>query len=203
MACPFTKTVDGIESQFGINYLGHFLLTNLIMPKILAAGPGARIVSVSSSTHRMADIYLDDLTYASGRPYTPFQAYGEAKTAIILFSLALASRLRDKHIYSYSLHPGSISTHLQKHMNPDLYQDAYALIKAKTGKDFEGAKLKDLQAGCSTTLVAALDPAIENQSGAYLEDCQIAEPEPYALDLEKAEKLWSLSEGLVGEKFDF
>ena len=60
MACPFSKTVDGIESQFGTNHIGHFLLTNLIMPKILAASPGARIVNVSSVSHRMADVNLDD-----------------------------------------------------------------------------------------------------------------------------------------------
>ena len=63
MACPFAKTVDGIESQFGTNYIGHFLLTNLIMPKILAAGPGSRIVNVSSSAHRMSDIRLKDWNF--------------------------------------------------------------------------------------------------------------------------------------------
>ncbi|KAL8828222.1 MAG: hypothetical protein Q9191_002712 [Dirinaria sp. TL-2023a] len=63
MACPFAKTVDGVESQFGTNYLGHFLLTNLIMPQILAAGPGSRIVNVSSSAHRMSDIRLKDLNF--------------------------------------------------------------------------------------------------------------------------------------------
>ena len=63
MACPFGKTVDGIESQFGTNYIGHFLLTNLLMEKILAAGNGARIVNVSSSGHRMADVRLDDWNF--------------------------------------------------------------------------------------------------------------------------------------------
>ena len=63
MACPFSKTVDGIESQFGTNHIGHFLLTNLIMPKILAAGPGARIVNVSSVSHRMADVNLVDYNF--------------------------------------------------------------------------------------------------------------------------------------------
>lgn len=60
MACPFAKTADGLESQFGTNYVGHFLLTNLVMGKVLAAGEGARIVNVSSSAHRMADVRLDD-----------------------------------------------------------------------------------------------------------------------------------------------
>ena len=63
MASPFAKTVDGIESQFGTNYVGHFLLTNLIMPKIVAAGPGSRVVHVSSSAHRMSDIRLKDWNF--------------------------------------------------------------------------------------------------------------------------------------------
>ena len=69
MACPFSKTVDGIECQFGTNHIGHFLLTNLIMPKILAAGPGARIVNLSSSAHRMADVNLDDYNFEVKRPW--------------------------------------------------------------------------------------------------------------------------------------
>ena len=69
MACPFSKTVNGIECQFGINHIGHFLLTNLIMPKILAAGPGARIVNLSSSAHRMADVNLDDYNFEVKRPW--------------------------------------------------------------------------------------------------------------------------------------
>ncbi len=63
MACPFSRTVDGIESQFGTNYVGHFLLTNLLMEKVLAAGDGARIVNVSSSAHRMADVRLQDWNF--------------------------------------------------------------------------------------------------------------------------------------------
>ena len=68
MTCPFSKTVDGIECQFGTNHMGHFLLTNLIMPKILAAGPGARIVNLSSSAHRMADVNLDDYNFEVKAP---------------------------------------------------------------------------------------------------------------------------------------
>lgn len=69
MACPFAKTVDGIESQFGTNYIGHFLLTNLVMPKILAAGPGSRIVNVSSSAHRMSDVQLKDWNFGVRSSY--------------------------------------------------------------------------------------------------------------------------------------
>ena len=132
MACPFAKTVDGIESQFGTNYVGHFLLTNLLMEKILAAGSGSRIVNVSSSGHRMADVRLDDwnfevdsifLFYRTGETvlltvvvvengalYHPWKAYGQAKTATILFTVALASKLKSRNIHAFSLHPGCMHT---------------------------------------------------------------------------------------------
>ena len=123
MSCPFGKTADGIESQFGTNYLGHFLLTNLIMPRLLAAGH-ARIVNVSSSAHRMSDVRLDDWNFEvihstsvekkafdadmakDGAVYNAGLAYGAAKTANILFSLTLKSKLQNKHVESMSLHPG-------------------------------------------------------------------------------------------------
>ena len=122
MACPYSKTVDGIECQFGTNHVGHFLLTNLIMPKILAAGPGARIVNVSSVSHQVADVNLDDYNYEVIRPwfscfnctdfgqhgaeYHPAVAYGAAKSANILFTRALANRLKSEQVKAISLHPG-------------------------------------------------------------------------------------------------
>lgn len=122
MACPYSKTVDGIECQFGTNHVGHFLLTNLIMPKILAAGPGATIVNVSSVSHRVADVNLDDYNYEVKRPwfsclsctdfgqhgaeYDPAVAYGAVKSANILFTRALANRLKSEQVKAISLHPG-------------------------------------------------------------------------------------------------
>ncbi|KAK0511869.1 hypothetical protein JMJ35_005719 [Cladonia borealis] len=200
MACPFSKTVDGIESQFGTNHIGHFLLTNLIMPKILAAGPGARIVNVSSVSHRMADVNLNDYNFEHGAEYHPSIAYGAAKSANILFTLALARRLESEQVKAISLHPGSVATNLQTYMTPELAEDTMQMIRDKTGRPFERPKLKSTQQGCSTTLVAVLDPSIN--SGDYLEDCNPAEPEAHATDKQKAEKLWDLSEKLVGQKFD-
>ena len=126
MACPYSKTVDGIECQFGTNHVGHFLLTNLIMPKILVAGLGARIVNVSSLSHRVADVKLDDYNYEvkgswfswlnctdfgqHGAEYHPAVAYGAAKSANILFTRTLANRLRSKHVKAVSLHPGCMCT---------------------------------------------------------------------------------------------
>lgn len=200
MAVPFSKTVDGIESQFGTNHIGHFLLTDLIMPKILAAGPGARIVNLSSLSHRMADVNLDDYNFDHGAEYHPSSAYGAAKSANILFTLALAKRLKSEEVKAISLHPGSVATNLQSYMTPELAEETMQMIRDKTGRPFERPKLKSIQQGCSTTLVAALDPSIS--SGDYLEDCNPAEPEAHVMDKQKAEKLWLLSEKLVGQKFD-
>lgn len=201
MSCPFSKTLDGIESQFGTNHIGHFLLTNLILDKILAAGEGARIVNVSSSAHEMSDVRFDDWNFEDGKSYVPWAAYGQAKTANILFSLALARRLESKHIYSFSLHPGSIKTNLQVHMSPESRKEAISLVEKNTGNTYVPGALKTLQTGCSTTLVAALDPSIQDRSGAYLSDCTIVQPSEYAQRASSAAKLWALSEMLVGEKF--
>lgn len=200
MACPWAKTMDGIESQFGTNYVGHFLLTNLIMPRILAA-KAARIVNVSSSAHRMGNVRLYDWNFKDGAEYNPWSAYGAAKTATILFTMELASRLKAKHTKAFSLNPGSIKTNLQTHLTPVLITEAVRMIVANTGREFPMPEPKNLQQGCSTTLVAALDPTIP--SGSYLDECAVGEAETYATDKQKASQLWSLSEQLVGQKFDW
>ncbi|KAL2047971.1 hypothetical protein ABVK25_011142 [Lepraria finkii] len=201
MACPFAKTVDGIESQFGTNHIGHFLLTNLIMPEMFNAGHGARIVNISSLAHRLADVRLDDWNFEDGAVYNPLVAYGAAKTANILFSLALTQKLKNKHVESISLNPGSIRTNLQTYMTDEMRQESADLYKAQTGRSLTMPERKTTEQGCSTTLVAALDPSIT--SGSYLDDCNVAEPEAYATDREKAQQLWALSEKLVGQKFDW
>jgi NAD(P)-dependent dehydrogenase (short-subunit alcohol dehydrogenase family) len=106
MATPYAKTVDGIESQFGTNHIGHFLLTNLLMGKILAAAPGARIVNVSSSAHQPGVIRFEDWNFSDGKAYNPWEGYAQSKMANILFTESLAEKLGPKGVFSYSLHPG-------------------------------------------------------------------------------------------------
>lgn len=105
MGGPYKKTEEGIELQFGSNYLGHFLFTNLIMPKLLAARY-ARIVNVSSGGHRFGGIRFDDWNFQDGKTYNPWIAYGQSKTGNILFSKALAKKLGPRGLRAYSLHPG-------------------------------------------------------------------------------------------------
>lgn len=136
MACPYSTTTDGLESQFATMHVGHFLFTNLIMGKILAAGHGSRIISVSSDGYRLSPIRFYDLgfrvrlvlrsrlsasnfpthaLFQGGETYDKWRAYGQAKTANMLFAVSLAEKLGDKGLLAFSLHPGVISTNLSRH----------------------------------------------------------------------------------------
>ncbi|RDW77228.1 hypothetical protein BP6252_05281 [Coleophoma cylindrospora] len=219
MACPYSLTVDGFESQFATNHLSHFLLTSLLFPKILAAGPAARIVNVSSQGHGFSPIHFDNPNYApAGDGYTPWGAYGQAKTANILFSLQLSKQLRanGSGLRAYALHPGSIATNLQVHVkaDPGMIDKGLQIWEEKTGWEGKLPK-KSLQEGCATSLRAALDLDLERPGDevetaevvkrVYLHDCQIVTSRdkvmPHALDEADAERLWGLSEEMVGEKF--
>ncbi|KAK9388630.1 hypothetical protein V1515DRAFT_614667 [Lipomyces mesembrius] len=187
MAALYSKSVDGIENQFATNHIGHFLFTNLIMGKLLKAAPGARIVNVSSSAHRSG-------TIRDGKFYNEWEAYGQSKSANILFSRALATKLEPYSCFAFSCHPGSIRSGLQ-----------LAAAEKAAGREYVREQQKSLEQGCSTTLVALLDPSIEDQNGAYLVNGGIADnllPE-YLTRKENEGKLWLLSEELVWEKFDF
>ena len=207
--CPYSKTEDGIESQFGTNHIGHFLLTNLLIPKILAAKPGARIVNVSSSAYRHAARPAgDDYNFSNGATYSEREGYFQSKAANVLFAKCLAQKLAPHGIQAFSLHPGSIPSGLQKHVSKAVMAEALKKTEeaaAREGRVFTREVRKTAQQGCSTTLVAALDPGIARQSGAYLVDGGIAEVQPSgpSMDMETAEKLWRLSEELVGHKFDW
>jgi short-subunit dehydrogenase involved in D-alanine esterification of teichoic acids len=240
MACPYGKTVDGFETQFGTNHLSHFLLTNLLMPKLLSASPPARIINLSSTAHIVSPVRFDDLGFKNGEEYVPWLAYGQSKTANILFTVELNRLLGDKGIKSFSMHPGSITSGLQKYVTKEMMVQGMTLCMSSfcsyllslfsssssssspfnpkiqaadtlsTGKSLgktPNPTHKTLQQGCSTTLRAALDPEMSPEDGVYLVDCQItneeADLQPYAVDVENAKKLWSVSEELVGEKFGF
>ena len=110
MAPPLKRTAEGFELQFGTNHLGHFLLTNLLMP-LVEKGDRPRIVNLSSRAHHLDHVHFDDPNYEK-RDYEKWTAYGQSKTANILFSVGLEQRLGDKGIHSYALHPGGIQTNL-------------------------------------------------------------------------------------------
>ncbi|KKY28630.1 putative short-chain dehydrogenase [Phaeomoniella chlamydospora] len=170
---------DGIESQFAVNHLSHFLLTSLLLSKILVAGEGSRIVNVSSDGYKISPVRFDDYNFDEG--YERWTAYGQAKTAQILFARRLASKLRPHGVQTYAIHPGVI------------YNTGLA---AGMGMD------ESIQEGISTCLVALLDPALADRTGSYLEDCNVLDVMDHAEGNDNEDKLWALSEGLTGQAFN-
>jgi len=202
MACPQAKTRDGFELQFGTNHLGHFLLTGLLVPALLRAAP-ARIVSVSSRGHQQSPVRFDDLAFEK-EPYDKWSAYGQSKTANVLFAVELERRLGGRGVHANALHPGVILTDLGRHMQKEDFEH----IRQRSGGALQ---LKSVEAGAATSVYAATAPELEGRGGLYLEDCHVAavndDPEAregvrsYAVDAEAAKRLWATSEELVGQTF--
>lgn len=194
MATPFERTADGFELQFGTNHLAHFLLTNLLLPALLADG-GGRVVNVSSNGHMIGGVDWDDPNFEH-REYSPWPAYGQSKTANILFALALDQRFGGRGVHAFALHPGVVGTDLFRYLS----DSDVAKLRARIDKG--GMVYKTPAQGASTTVVAATSPELESRGGAYLEDCAISTAlAPHATDPADAERLWALSERLVGQTF--
>jgi NAD(P)-dependent dehydrogenase (short-subunit alcohol dehydrogenase family) len=207
MASPLLRTADGFEMQFGVCHLGHFLFTGLIMPALLEAVP-ARIVNLSSAGHQIADVDFDDPNYLQ-RDYDKWQAYGQAKSANVLFSVALNQRLAAKGVTSTAVHPGAIAeTELARHLGAEDFEALMAMQPEGAVMEF-----KSLAAGAATSVWAATAAELEGRGGLYLENCQPGELNEggklqggyldRVVDPERAEVLWQLSEQLVGQSFDF
>ena len=196
MATPLTRTQEGWELQFATNHLGHFALTVGLFNSLRAEG--ARVVNVSSSAHLMSDVVLDDIHYAH-RKYDRWQAYGQSKTANILFGVEAANRWSTEGITMNALMPGSIATNLQRHLTREELQERIRQSGAAATR-----RVKTPEQGAATTLVAATSPLLEGVSGRYFEDCNEAIPaEPgnhlrglaeYAQSPESAATLWKVSE---------
>jgi NAD(P)-dependent dehydrogenase (short-subunit alcohol dehydrogenase family) len=202
MACPEGRTVDGFETQFGTNHLGHFLLVNRLRP-LFGDGP-ARIVSVASAGHRMSDVVLDDVNFER-TPYEEWQAYGRSKTANILFAVELDRRGRDVGQRATAVHPGVIATGLSRHLT----RESLGALTSRLSNS--RAAFKSVEAGAATAVWAGFVADPDDVGGRYCEDCHVAEltddPElsggvrSYALDPQRAAALWARSEELVGEEF--
>ncbi|MEB2346222.1 MAG: SDR family NAD(P)-dependent oxidoreductase [Deltaproteobacteria bacterium] len=211
MACPLARTESGFELQLGTNHLGHFLLTGLLAPALRRGAP-ARVVCVSSGGHRLGSVDFDDPHYHR-RPYDKWQAYGQAKTANIWHALALDRRLGREGVRAFAIHPGMIVTELGRHLTDDDRKAMLARVAAaaKTQPDAGPPRWKQPAQGAATQVWAATAPELEGRGGLYLEDCHVAGPSPgpeartgyapWALDAEGAERLWGMSEEMVGERF--
>lgn len=200
MFAPHSHTVDGFETHFGTNHLGHFLLTNLLVPALLA-DPPARVVNLSSGGHVASGIIWDDPNYER-RPFDKMEAYGQSKTANILFALELDRRLGDRGVRAYSVHPGMIvTTDLGRTMTKDDYRQMKERAKANPSGGLPPVKTE--AQGAATTVWAATAPELDSHGGAYLADCAVAEPAAWASDPQEAARLWALSEQLVGQQFSY
>jgi NAD(P)-dependent dehydrogenase (short-subunit alcohol dehydrogenase family) len=213
MATPFGHTADGFELQLGTNHLGHFVLTCLLAPALLAAAP-ARIVNLSSGGHVISDVHWDDPNFAR-HDYEKWTAYGQSKTANVLFTVELERRLGACGVHAYAVHPGMIMTDLGRHLTPDDIAALQAMAKRPSGGAGAGSggggggggrglpPFKSVPEGAATTVWAATAPELAARGGTYLEDCAISSGHaPWALDAKAARRLWELSEELVGERFD-
>ena len=192
-----TLSTGGHEMQFATNHLGHFALAHGLHDSLAAAG-SARIVSVSSGGHLRSPVVFDDIDYAF-RDYDPFGAYGQSKTANVLFAVEATRRWAPDGIVANALMPGGIATPLQRHLPESYAAQALDAFRA-AGTDF-----KSVQQGAATSVLLAASPLLEGIGGRYFEDCNEAvrvdrrgKPgqggvAPYALDPANAERLWELS----------
>jgi len=203
MACPLGRTAQGLEMQFGTNHVGHFLFTCLLAP---ALANGARVVSLSSAGHKFGRVDFDDPNYLH-RDYEKWSAYGQSKTANALFAVGLDDRLKARGVRAFAVHPGVIMTELSRHMVPEDFE----LLQARAPKG-EPMKMKTVEQGAATSVWAATAPQLSGEGAIYLEDCHIGIAtapggnggvESYALDHSDADRLWTLSEKLVGQTFSF
>ncbi|KAF7170863.1 hypothetical protein CNMCM5623_003348 [Aspergillus felis] len=208
MGIEWERSVDGFEMTFVVNHLGHFLFTNLIMGKILAS-EAPRVVNVSSEGHRFNPIRWGDYNFHDGDTYNKWQAYGQAKTANMLMALSLAKKLGQTHgLLAFSLHPGFVFTHLSDHMNWWEEQSAIQAVDAALGNVEDEVAFKSAQHGAATHIFASFAPGLEAYNGAYLTGCHVADPftetvKPWGTSVVEAERLWQLSEKLVGQEFAY
>ncbi|MFI5693352.1 oxidoreductase [Kribbella sp. NPDC051586] len=215
MANPLTRDARGYESQFATNHLGHFQLTTRLLPALRQAG-GARVVAVSSRGHRYSAVDFDDPNFEH-REYAPYPAYGQSKTANILFAVELDERERANGIRAFAVHPGSIITHLARYSDRETLRDGGFLDENYEPIIDPARGLKTAEQGAATQVWCAVSPQLDGCGGVYCEDADIAVvhasgvPDsevlavtpgafgvlPYAIDPENARRLWKLSEELL------
>lgn len=211
MRTPEGRTKDGFETNFGVNYLGHFLLTKLLTDLLKASAP-SRIVNVSSSYHedamgRVGAINFDDLNYHR-RPYDTWEAYAQSKLASLMHARELSRRLAGTGVIAVSLNPGFVRTNLVRSVLPLWAMTALGIVL----KPFlKLAGMIEPWEGAQTTLHCLLAPEVGEQSGAYFSQIGLYKdkesrkggwpmrsPNPAAYDDDTARRLWKVSEELVG-----
>jgi len=212
MATPLGHTVDGFETQFGTNHLGHFVLVNRIASLIR---PGGRLINLASSGHRFSNVDLNDPNFQR-TAYEPFVAYGRSKTANILFAVAFDRRHRERGIRAAAVHPGGIRTELGRHMDPAQLEKMIDQMNQQLAAEGKAPfQWKTIPQGAATSVWAGFVAQADEVGGRYCENCHVGRIVPddtvisaisegvrsYALDPHNAEALWKKSQELVGESF--
>jgi NAD(P)-dependent dehydrogenase (short-subunit alcohol dehydrogenase family) len=205
MACAESRTLDGFETQFGVNHLAHFLLLNLLKPILLTSSTpnfNSRYVIVSSVAHNYGDVSFDNINLEG--EYNHWKTYGQSKTAGIWTANCVERLYGSNGLHAFSLHPGGIATDLQRHVPEEM--KAWA-------QDKDGARYwKCPEQGAATSVWAAISKELEGKGGKYLENCSIAGPNTpgengqmagyaaWAYNPDAEAKLWAKSMEMVGLK---
>jgi len=198
MAVPLSRDARGLESQLAVNHVGHFQLFLRLLPALRRAG-GARVIALSSRGHMRSAFDFDDPSFER-RPYDKMVAYGQSKTANVLFAVELDRRYQGDGIRAFALHPGAIlETGLARHYDPKE-------LEAVVERARRVGSFKTIEQGAATTIFCATSPLLEGRGGVYCENCDIARVttegdtgvRPYAVDPELARRLWTWTERYVG-----
>jgi NAD(P)-dependent dehydrogenase (short-subunit alcohol dehydrogenase family) len=212
MATPFSLTMDGFETQFGTNHLGHFVFVNRIAPLIRTGG---RLINLSSAGHRFSNVDLDDPNFER-TPYDPFVAYGRSKTANILFAVGFDQRHRKRGVRAAAVHPGVIKTELARYVDPARIQGMIEQMTKQLADEGKSPfQWKTIPQGAATSVWAGVVSPADEIGGRYCENCHVSQlvadhvaisgvsegVRAYALDTNTADALWKKSEQLVGESF--
>lgn len=187
MMCPKWHTDDGIEMQIGVNHMGHFLLTNLLLDLLKESAP-SRIVNVASVAHERGKIHFNDINL--DKDYDRYKSYYQSKLANVLFTRELAVKLKGTGVTTYALHPGVIRTELGRHIFSNLWKKLMIIPFFFF--------FKNPWQGAQTTIYCAVDESLKNSSGLYYSDCAPKEAAPQGRDDVAARRLWDLSASMVG-----
>ncbi|KAF7351427.1 hypothetical protein MSAN_01574700 [Mycena sanguinolenta] len=205
---PFKLTVDGLESQIATDHVGPFLFTKLLAAKLIAASTPSytpRVVFVSSGVHVFGPgVDFNAITHPNSETYTSHIAYFAAKSANILTAIELSKRSKGA-VNAYSLHPGIIFTNINQKEESTATLQALGILGPDGLPSTEKFEWKTIEQGAATTVAAAFDPHISNKPGSFLDNSQIANGAvaAHSSDPANAEKLWTLTEEIIGEKFIF
>ena len=178
------ETGEGLERQFGINHIGHFLLTMSLLDLI---GEGGRIVNVASGAHKTGKIHFDDINLTKG--FNVIKAYSQSKLANVLFTRELARRVKDRGITVNCCHPGAVATNIGIDRDTGFGKTVTRLLKPFFQTPEQGAR---------TAIFLASDDSVSDVTGEYFYKCRIAKSSKRSKDMELAKKLFEFSEELVG-----